>query len=600
MDLGTPALRITVCMSLLLPVTAHAACKFERLLDMPVTMRGARPVVEAKVNGADTQFIVESGAFYSFISPAKAAELGLRTEMPKNPVLVEGVGGAQHVMVTTVKELTLGGGISRDVQFAVGGSDPGRDMAGYFGQNILSFADTDYNLGGGFIRLLRAMNCSDAEKVYWGKDGQSFSVITVEPMTQQQPHIRGTALLNGSKIRVMFDTGAAISVLTERAAKRAGVKTQGEGVVSAGAVRGAGMRQVETVIVPVESFRIGEEEIRSTKLRVADIEFGGTDMLLGADFFLSHRVYVSGSSRKVIFTYNGGPVFDLSTGPARSAAAGPAITATPQAASAAPADQQLDARGYSRRGAVLAARGDYPGAIQDLTRACELAPAEPEYFLQRGRLFLANRQPRLALEDFDQVLKLNPDHAPALVARANLLIARREAQAGGGGDPVADLGRASALLTREDDMHLEIGELYLRAGAYPAAITELDLWLDRHGADNSTADAFASRCRARGLMGQELDKALADCNRAARDRRDTPFVFDSRGMVQLRLRNYDKAIQDYDTVLRAQPRNPWALYGRGLSLLAKGRTAEGEANIAAAKASNPRIVAEAVRLGLVP
>jgi hypothetical protein len=35
-------------------------------------------------------------------------------------------------------------------------------------------------------------------------------------------------------------------------------------------------------------------------------------MLLGADFFLSHRIFVSNEQHKVYFTYNGGPVFSAS------------------------------------------------------------------------------------------------------------------------------------------------------------------------------------------------------------------------------------------------------------------------------------------------
>jgi hypothetical protein len=34
-------------------------------------------------------------------------------------------------------------------------------------------------------------------------------------------------------------------------------------------------------------------------------------MLLGADFFLSHRILISDSQKKVYFTYNGGPVFNV-------------------------------------------------------------------------------------------------------------------------------------------------------------------------------------------------------------------------------------------------------------------------------------------------
>jgi hypothetical protein len=43
---------------------------------------------------------------------------------------------------------------------------------------------------------------------------------------------------------------------------------------------------------------------------------GDFDMLLGADFFLSHHILISNSQHKLYFTYNGGPVFDLTMGAA--------------------------------------------------------------------------------------------------------------------------------------------------------------------------------------------------------------------------------------------------------------------------------------------
>ncbi len=54
--------------------------------------------------------------------------------------------------------------------------------------------------------------------------------------------------------------------------------------------------------------------------------------------------------------------------------------------------------------------GDFARAIADLSRACELAPLEPEYFYQRGRLYGENRQGPLALADFSRAIELKPDH----------------------------------------------------------------------------------------------------------------------------------------------------------------------------------------------
>jgi tetratricopeptide (TPR) repeat protein len=479
------------------------------------------------------------------------------------------------------------------------------------------------------------------------------------------PHTTGGALLNGQKIRVMFDTGSSTSALSLRAAERAGVTPDSPGVVRAGRASGIGSRSVQTWLGHFESFKIGDEEIRNAKLRFSELGNVDADMLIGADFFLSHRIYVASGQRKVYFTFNGGPVFDLVShspqlagtggdprgegdpgpgGPveaggsggagaegaanaegaasAEGAAGSPLATTSGEPALAQPTSQpgqqpsppqspsllqQLaesqptDAAGFSRRGTAFAARRDFQHAVEDLTRACELAPTEPDYFFERGRAYLGNRQPALALADFDQVIKLKPDHVLALVTRAGMHLATlQQTGRGNEADVLADLNKASTTAAKEDDVHFEIGTLYSRAGAFGLAIAQYDLWLDKHPPEGKTPDVYANRCRSRAMLGLELDKALADCNRAVKARQDAPFFLDSRGLVYLRMANYDKAIADYDTVLRVQPKNPWALYGRGLARVHKGQTAEGQADIAAAKASGPRIVSELARRGLTP
>jgi len=133
----------------------------------------------------------------------------------------------------------------------------------------------------------------------------------------------GTAYVNGVKIRVTFDTGAPQSVLSLKAAERAGVKIDADGVVDGGLTRGVGRNLVKSYIAPFDSFKFDNgEEIRHTHLRVADLNMD-SDMLLGADFFLSHRVFVANSQNKLYFTYNGGPVFDLMTASQSQAASQP-------------------------------------------------------------------------------------------------------------------------------------------------------------------------------------------------------------------------------------------------------------------------------------
>ena len=72
---------------------------------------------------------------------------------------------------------------------------------------------------------------------------------------------------------------------------------------------------LKTLVVPVDNFTIGQEEIHNTRLSVGELDLSIGDMLLGADFFLSHRIYVANSQHKLYFTYNGGPVFNLGAKP---------------------------------------------------------------------------------------------------------------------------------------------------------------------------------------------------------------------------------------------------------------------------------------------
>jgi tetratricopeptide (TPR) repeat protein/predicted aspartyl protease len=563
-----------------LPTRIFAACKIGRLAELPVTMTGLRPLVSAKINGADALFVADSGAFFSMITPAAAAEFKLKLGPAPLGLVVTGVGGETRVSLTTVKTFTLSDIPMTNVEFIVGGNELA-GATGLLGQNVFSIADVEYDLARGAIRLMRPHDCAKARLAYWAAS-QPYSVVDIDAATPRSPHATGVAYINGAKIRVLFDTGASTSVLTLAAAGRAGVKPGAAGVVDGGLSYGVGRKLVQSWIAPFPSFRIGDEEIRNTRLRFGDIRIPDADMLIGADFFLSHRIYVATSQRKLYFTYNGGPVFNLTSSPPTPAGTGPEQ-----------ADQPRDAAAFSRRGAAFTARRDYEHAIADLTRACELEPNEPRYFYERGVARSGNKQPDLAMTDFDQALRLKPDDVDALVARAGLRLQGPENSAA-----VTDLDAAGRFAAEQADIRMQIGSLYARAGLFAQAVGQYDKWIAAHDSDARVPEARNARCWARALRGQELDKALADCNAALKSRPDTAAFFDSRGLVRLRMGDLDKSIADYDAALRLQPHRAWSLYGRGLARVRKGLTAAGEADIAAATALQPRIEDEAREHGI--
>jgi tetratricopeptide (TPR) repeat protein len=405
----------------------------------------------------------------------------------------------------------------------------------------------------------------------------------------------GSAFLNGKKIRVMFDTGAGSSMLSLDAARRAGMTPQSPGVESAGSSTGIGRHEVPTWIAHFASFRIGDEEIRNARLEFGDASMTDVDMLVGADFFLSHHVLVATSQHKLYFTYNGGPVFNLTTPPPAPVPAAADTAAV--AASQPPQPGELSASAYARRGSASASRHDYAHAIADLSRAIELDPAQADYFYERGRTYESAQRADEALADFTRAITLKPDDVPALMARASLRFERH--------NPATtispDLEAASRAAPQEAEMRLDLGDLYLQLRDYDAATVEYNHWIDSHGrSDVQMPRARAARCWARALMGKELEAALDDCNAALKAYHTDASFLDSRGLVYLRLGKYAKAIGDYDAALLLDPKIAWSLYGRGLARRHLGQTAAGDADIAAAEVLVPKIAAEFASYGIAP
>jgi tetratricopeptide (TPR) repeat protein/predicted aspartyl protease len=582
-----------------------AGCKVAKIAELPVTMIDMHPMVTAQINGVDASFIVDSGAFYSMLSSAAAAEFKLNSYPAPFGLFVRGTGGSASVSVAKVKVFTLAGVPIHNVEFLVGGGDPGGGSVGVLGQNVLRIGDVEYDLAKGAIRLIREEGCKNVILAYWVTGtSQPFSMMDIEWTTPQSPHTTGTATINGVNIRVMFDTGAYTSVLSERAAERAGVRVDSPGVTDAGYTRGIGQHLVKNWIAPFASFKLGDEEIRNTRLRIGEPGVDTADMLIGADFFLSHRVYVSSKQHKLFFTYNGGAVFNLKPSPAPDPASMP-----PSAAVAAPApdappaesapDEPKDAAAYSRRGTAFAARRDFQHAIADLTQACELAPDEPNYYYERGIARRDSGQPIPALADFDHAIKIKFDHVPALAARAELRLQNGDAAAA-----VPDLDAADQAAAKEADIRFRLGLDYQHSDLMPQSVAQLDLWIAAHGDDARLGEALGNRCWAKALLGQDLKTALTDCNsalgRIGKKNAGSAAILLGRGVVRLRLGDYDKSIADFDAVLALRPKSAWSLYGRGIAKIRRSKAAEGQADMTAAAAVWPPIADDFAKRGLTP
>jgi predicted aspartyl protease len=304
--------------------SADAGCRLARVLELPINANSPQPLIPVKINGQDKRFLVDSGAIDSMIRSSAVSELKLQTYYPSNAgVRVKGAGSSSVIEIARVGELKVAGITIKDGELSVIANDDAGD--GVLGQNVLQHFAVEYDLAGGYMRMFTSAGCESAKFAYWLTPGQQYSSLRIGLVDAQNPYTVGDAYVNGHRIRVAFDSGLSRSILTKDAAARAGVKLNSDEVVEVGYTAGIGREPVKTYVGRFAHFKIGDNErIDNIRIPIADVKLKFADMLLGADFFAAHRIIVGNKEERLLMSYNGGPVFDVSRQDAARSAERPA------------------------------------------------------------------------------------------------------------------------------------------------------------------------------------------------------------------------------------------------------------------------------------
>jgi tetratricopeptide (TPR) repeat protein len=382
-------------------------------------------------------------------------------------------------------------------------------------------------------------------------------------------------------VMAMLDTGAPYTALERRAARRAGVKP--EDMTPVGSVGGAGHGRVRSWTATIQSFELGGEKIANNQMSIDDVSRDGQDMLIGLDYFLSHRIYVSWQQGKFYATWNGGPVFarrwEASSGSEAHAAAAATV-----------ADDDADA--LARRGRASAARNDHARALQDLNRAVELAPGNAAHREARAAVHLAMRAWRPALADLDHALGLDAQLDEARMQRLRL----RQA-AGDAAGAQADLAELDSRLPESSHLRAAMADVHASQQRLPEALQQWARWIATHPNDGGMAQVLHARCRLRTRLGVQLELALDDCQRAVRLAHSDARFHDGLGWTQLRLNDASRAVKAFDKAIELQPSAAASLYCRALALRQQGEADAAARDLAAARQLRAGIDAEVKKAG---
>jgi tetratricopeptide (TPR) repeat protein len=135
--------------------------------------------------------------------------------------------------------------------------------------------------------------------------------------------------------------------------------------------------------------------------------------------------------------------------------------------------------------------------------------------VERGKMFFDRRDYDLAVAEFTEAVRLNPNDAAAYAGR---------------------------------------GSAYAAKGDNDAAIADANQSLRL---DPNNAVAYYARARAYGQKG-DYDRAIADNTQAIRINPDFANAYFCRGIAYHNKGDYDRAIADYEQTLKIDPNHPYA------------------------------------------
>lgn len=289
-----------------------APCRMGRVAELQIDWVNNRPLVPVVINGQAMRALVDTGATDTALFRSGADRLGLDYSVVPGST-IRGMGGASRLYRTRIDEVSFAGQNADSMRLKVldhvwRGPE---DVVMGLGQNVLARHDLEVDFAGGRITFFETRgNCRNTALAYWPEQWSAGPMLRRTVVGSPRMEVR----VNGRLLRAMFDTGARTSLVTLDAARRVGVTPESEGVTVIGTSGGVGGRRLSTWMGRFETFQIGEEFVLNPRFRIIDTDMPGAnrmnyDMIIGADFFRSHRVLFAYSQQRIYIAHVGGRVF---------------------------------------------------------------------------------------------------------------------------------------------------------------------------------------------------------------------------------------------------------------------------------------------------
>jgi predicted aspartyl protease len=310
---------IAPLLAILLSGLAQAAdtpqnCTYTELGSLPLRYVGESlvPAVDGTINGVPAAMLVDTGASDTSLTMNGATRRDLTLHL--TGTWVEGIGGGALLYRTRAKEFSIGPihHNYRTELTVIGSMSYTPAFDAILGAPFLLQTDLELDLRAKRMSFFRARDCDKTTLLLW-KEETVMLPFERSDDPEANPHF--TVVVNGKNMDAIIDSGAHRSVMTLKAARRAGIDVNGPGAIRIGDVGGVGTDRAPHWIAPVKTVQFGDEAISNVEIGVIDPQGARDfDLLLGQDFLRAHRVLFAMSQKKLYIAYLGGDVFTRGTG----------------------------------------------------------------------------------------------------------------------------------------------------------------------------------------------------------------------------------------------------------------------------------------------
>lgn len=292
--------------ALLWPGLVFAACSVRQRTVVALDIVGSVVLVPVEVNGIPGTFILDTGAAQTVVTPDAVSHFSLALD-EWTATTMHGVGGLERRRNADPRSVEIGGvalhrrSLGRDATLRVAtlarSMVRGQRIDGLLGRDFLSLFDLDLDLPGRTLALFDVQDCS-GRFLPW-----TDAYLSVPVENPAESALVVPVVLDGVPLRALLDSGASRTLVGAPGMARLSLGLERLRGDPSQVVSGLGPHTVMMWQHRFGALRIGDETFAQPMFLVAPIEIQPiSDMLLGADWLMRHRIWISYATNQLFAT----------------------------------------------------------------------------------------------------------------------------------------------------------------------------------------------------------------------------------------------------------------------------------------------------------